>query len=475
MEEEKMIRTDKVTNPADNSVIGEVEILSHDEVSEIVDKAVAAQKVWAATPLNERGECLRKLADLLEAHDQEIGEILAKDMGKPIGMGKAECADAAFLLRAHVERANHLYDNVICDNAGTVDDLRFTKREAIGVVGCIIPYNYPIELTFQKLAPALIGGNACVVKVPTRDPLAVMAVRPLIKEAGIPENVVQIFACDRDVITSAVVKNPKVAGIAMTGSSPTGAKIAENAGSTLKSLMLELGGNDPLIIFKDVDPKKAAEEIAAGRWDCNGQICCGTKRIIIAKSIKDAVINELIEVLKTWKVGDPMDPDVVVSYLVNEDAAKKVEEQVNETIAAGAKLVWGNGRTGARFEPVILDDVTDAMDIAHNMEVFGMVFPFIALDDEDEEKFEEEAVRIANDTIYGLSSGVMCQNMQTAFRVARQIEAGGVVVNGHGCNRHYDQPFGGPKMTGLGREGVMCSIEEFTQVKTYIYNNAFGK
>jgi succinate-semialdehyde dehydrogenase/glutarate-semialdehyde dehydrogenase len=419
-------------------------------------------------PLNDRAAILRRLADLLDENADEIAAINTKELGKPISMSRIEVFDAANLLRGHTEKALHAYGDVLGQNANPAD-LIFTRREAVGVVGCIIPFNYPIELTYQKLAPALICGNACLVKVPSSNPLSVLSTAKYIEQAGIPKNVVQIFAAERDVVDKAIIKNPKVAAIAMTGSSPAGAYIAEKAGGTLKRLMLELGGNDPFIVFDDVDPKLAAQEIAGGRWENNGQICCGAKRFIVHKDIKDRVIAELIEVLKGWKVGDPMEEDTVVSYLVSEAAAKAVEAQVSQTVSEGAKLVWGNGRTGARFEPVILDNVTRDMAIASNMEIFAMVFPVISFET------EEEAVEIANNTEFGLSSGVLSGDTLRAFRVAEQIKAGATVVNGNGCYRIYEQAFGGPKMTGIGREGISCGIDEFSVVKTYIVKGAFSK
>lgn len=458
----------EVTSPINGELLEKVELKTLEEINEMVQKAYKAQPAWEETPLPERAAMLRKLADLLEENRREIGTIITKDMGKPISMAMVECDDAASLLRGHTEKALHLYGEVLGQNGPGDPELIFTRREALGVVCCIIPFNYPIELTFQKLAPALIMGNTCLVKAPTSNPLEVLILGKYIAQAGIPGDVVQIFATERDYVTKGIINNPLVAAIAMTGSSDAGVVVARNSASTLKTLMLELGGNDPFIIFDDVDPVLAAEEIAGGRVDACGQICCGTKRIIIQKKIKDEVIKNLIEVLKGWKVGDPMEEDTIVGYLVNENAAKTVEEQVADTVALGAKVVWGSGRTGARFEPVILDDVTRDMPIASDKEVFAMVFPFITFDT------EEEAIEIANNTKYGLSSGVLSGNIQRAFRVGKKIKAGGVVLNGHGCYRIYEQAFGGPKMTGIGREGIICGCEEFSQVKTYFFKGAFA-
>lgn len=456
-------------NPLDGSVVGTFEVKDLAEVKDMVQKAVEAQKKWEALPLTERAEKLRKLADMFEIHTQEIAEILAKDMGKPVAMGRVECVEAAGEIRGHCEKALHLYGEVIGQNAFDNTELVFTRREALGVVACIIPFNYPVELTAQKLGPALIMGNACVVKAPTSNPLAVLYLANLVKEAGIPDGVCQFFSAGRDAVNEGIIDNHDVAAIAMTGSSEAGANVASRAGKALKPVLMELGGNDPLIIFNDVDPKKAAKEISEGHKENNGQTCCSTKRVIIQKGIKDAVISELKKIIDGWKVGDPLEEDTVIGCLINEKAADTVEAQVQHTVQQGAKIVYGNGRTAsARWEPVILDNVTPEMDIAQDLEIFAMVFPFI------EFETEEDAIRIANNTSYALSSGILSGDIQRAFRVASKIQAGGVVVNGHGNCRIYEQAFGGPKQTGIGREGIICGCEQFSRVKTYYYHGAFA-
>lgn len=457
-----------VTSPIDNSVLGEVELATVEEVKEMVRKAKEAQPAWEAVPLVKRAEITRRLADLLVENELEIGTMNTKEMGKPLAQSITECEDAATLLRGHTERALHLYGQVLGQNIEE-PELIFTRREALGVIGVIVPYNYPIELTYQKLAPALICGNTCVVKVPRSNPLTILAMDKYIKEAGVPENVVQIYCSDGKTTEEAITKNADVAAVAMTGSTAAGKQIMKAAGDTLKPLMLELGGNDPFIVFDDVDPRQAAEEIAAGREDCCGQICCGTKRVIIHESIKDAVIKELIDVLGGWKVGNPLEDGVIVGTLVSEDAAKEVEAQVQHTIDQGATKVWGNGRSGAVWEPVILDNVTKDMDVAQNMEIFAAVFPFITF------KTEEEAIEIANNTDYGLSSGVLSGDTMRALRVAGKIQAGAVIANGHGCYRIYEQAFGGYKHSGVGREGISVGIEEFSQVKTIYLKGAFAE
>jgi succinate-semialdehyde dehydrogenase/glutarate-semialdehyde dehydrogenase len=464
-----MVKMLEVTNPANNEVLGQVKLKTAQQIKEMVIKSKEAQIEWESITLTKRGDILYKLADILIANKDTLARTNTLEMGKPFAQSVVECLDAANLLKGCVQRAKHLYGEVLADNVpGMENDLWFTKREAIGVVCCIIPFNFPIELTFQKLAPALTMGNACLVKAPSSNPLAVTSLEKYAKEAGIPDGVVQFFVAERGVVAESIIENPLVQAIAMTGSSATGVELMRSGALTLKRLFFELGGNDPLIIFDDVEPAKAVQEIMAGRVENNGQVCCASKRFIIQKGIIDAVTTELQKAIKEWKIGDPFDEDTVISTLVSEKEAKTVEEQVNFTVKQGAKLIYGGKRTGARYEPTILTEVSKEMDIAKDLEIFGPVFPLIAFD------AEEEAIEIANSSVYGLSSGVMSADMNRAFRVAKQVKAGAVIVNGSGCYRHYDQPFGGPKMTGIGREGISVTLEEYSDVKTYAYKGAFA-
>ena len=344
----------------------------------------------------------------------------------------------------------------------------FTRREPLGVIACIIPFNFPIELTFQKIAPALIMGNAVIVKAPSSNPLAVLALQKLADEAGIPSGVVKFLVCERNVLTECVLKNPQVAAISMTGSTAAGKQLTRDGADTLKRMFLELGGNDAFLIFEDADLDKALDEMVNSRMENNGQVCCSSKRFLVQRSIYDALAEELIKRLKELPRGSAQDENAVVTALVSEKAAAEVESQIERTVSQGARLAYGGMREGARIEPTVLLDVSKDMDIASNMEVFGPVFPLIPFDTED------EAVEIANNSVYGLSSGLMTKDMNRAFRVGRKLKAGAAVVNGSGGYRHLDQPFGGYKQSGIGREGLSISLEEFSYIKVYAMKGAFA-
>ena len=463
-----MTKKIEVMNPGTGEVIKTLELKTEEQICSLVNKAYLAKEGWADLPLYERGEILYRFADLVEEKASQIGRTLATEMAKPIEQAMGECIDGANLLRAAVERAKHLYGDVLAQNwPGGVDDIVFSKREPIGIIGCIIPYNYPIELTFQKIAPALIMGNAVLVKAPSYNPLAVLSLQKLAVQAGIPADVASFFVCDREASSKGIIENPKVDAISMTGSTAAGIEISRMGAQSLKRLFLELGGNDAFIIFEDADIDKAVDEIIAGRLENNGQVCCACKRFIVHKDIKNQLAEKVIGKIKALKRGSALEKDNVITGLVNEKAAIEVEKQIQRTIDQGAALLYGGSRKGAMIEPAVLTDVTEDMDVASDMEIFGPVIPII------EFETEAEAVAIANNSQYGLSSGIMTSDMQRAFRVGRKLKAGAAVINGSGNYRHLDQPFGGVKKSGIGREGISASLEEFSHLKVYAIKEAY--
>lgn len=459
-----------VMNPANGEFIASVTLLSADGLRAVVDRAVAAKKGWRDTPLYQRAAILQRFCDIFSEKAEEVAALSTREFGKPISQTTAESRNSVNIARAAIERALHLYGDVKTENApGAENDLIFSKREPLGIAACIIPFNFPVELAIQKIIPALIMGNVVIVKAPSSNPLAVLKVGELLSEAGLPEGAASFVTCGREACTEEIIKSPRIDAVSLTGSTAAGQEVAEHAAATLKTVLLELGGNDALIIFDDADLDAAVEEITFGRLFNNGQTCCASKRIIVDNRIRDALTEKLIRRVSAMKAGDPMDQEVEISALRSEEAAITVEEQIRETIEAGAKLVYGGQRMGAMIIPAILTEVPADAPVARDLEIFGPVIPLIGFDS------EEEAVEIANHTMYGLSSGLMTSDMSRAFRVAGQLEAGGVVLNGNGLYRHVDQAFGGFKMSGIGREGVSVSLEEFSQLKTYVIKGAFAK
>lgn len=334
-------------------------------------------------------------------------------------------------------------------------------------MACVIPFNYPVELTLQKVVPALLMGNTVIVKASTTAPCCVRKLIQLAYQAGVPEDVLFFVTGSREDCTEHLLKNKKVACIAMTGSTEGGAEMMRAAAPTIKKVVLELGGNDPLIITEEAagDPELMAKAIECLCWgrinENNGQVCASPKRTIVHKRAHDAFVKCLVSFVSTLKRGHATDPAAQLSRLVSTKAAERVAAQVRHTVDQGAKLIYGGSNRGPEMDVTILDGVTRDMDIACDMEVFGPVVPIITFET------DEEAVEIANQSKYGLSACVITKDLKKSFYYTEHIESSAVWVNGSSALRHNDQPFGGCKATGIGCEGAGYSCAEFTRLKTY--------
>lgn len=458
----------EVFDESTGSVVGSVPYYNGNEIADMVDTAFASQPRWEKVPLFERGQILYKFCNLIEEHSDELAAVMANEMGKHISQAKAEVTNAAEVGRANIEVGKHLYGEVLCDNSeGYENHLLFVRREALGIVAGVIPFNYPVDLTIQKMVPALLMGNAFICKAPASAPCCVKLLIDLAHKAGIPKNVLYFMTSGREDCTEKLLMNKKVACIAMTGGNEAGTEMMRAAAPTIKKVVLELGGNDPLIITEEAagNPELIVTAIEALAWgriiENNGQVCSAPKRTIVHKSVKDTFIKCLAAFVDGLKQGHVTDPNVQLTRLVSEKAAKKVEAQIQHTVAQGAKVIRGGKRNGCVVDVTILDDVTRDMDIAKDLEIFGPVIPVISFET------DEEAVEIANQTKYGLSASVITKDLKKAFYFTENIKASAVYVNGSSALRHNDQPFGGCKSTGIGNEGAGYSCAEFSRLKTY--------
>ena len=465
-----MAGTFEVRNPANNALVGTLPLTTPKGLIDMVAKAKKAKEAWANAPLFKRAEILYRFCDLFQENISDIASTMSRELGKPITQSNFEVTDALRAARAYIEKANHLYGDVFPENfPGIQNDLVFTRREPLGIVLCIVPFNFPINLCIHKVIPALIMGNVAIVKAPSDNPLSVFKMLSLLEKAGLPDGVCQYMVCDKAECTKHLVESPDVQAVSLTGSTRAGIEIAQHGASTLKHIMLELGGNGPLIIFKDADLDYAVSVMIPGRTTNAGQSCQADKRFIIHRSIQKPLIEKLVERLKKMKIGDALDPQTEMSCLVSEEAAKNVELYIKHTIEQGAKCVYGGTRNGAFVTPTVLVDVTRDMDVAKDLEIFGPVFTIITFDT------EEEAITIANNTQYGLSAGIISKDLKNALRIASKIHAGTVGVNGTGQYAHPEQPRGGYKMSGLGREGISGTLEEYSQLKSYVIRDVFDK
>ena len=452
----------EVINPATGELIDSVPCATRDDVNKAIDIAQQGRKIWAATPQHERTRILFKCAEILDAHAEELATLICKEMGKTLKDCRGEAGACGRVIRGFAERANHLYGETFPTSwPGLENDIIFTRREPLGVVVCVIPFNFPASTMAYKIGAALAMGNAVIIKPSSENPLCDIRMVELLLEAGLPESVIQVVTGRGSAVGGYFTDSPKVNCMFLTGSTEVGVTVARNAATNLQRVYLELGGNDVLIVFDDADLELAVEEVMIGRIATCGQMCVSTKRLLVQNGVKEKFTKMLVEKISKLKVGDPFDAATDVGCLISEKAATEVENQVNHTIKQGAKCAIGGKRFNKTFfEPTVLTDVTKDMDVAKDLEIFGPVMPIIGFDTVD------EAVDIANSSIYGLSGGVMTKDISKGITVATRIETGTMAVNGTGRYRHYDHAFGGYKMSGLGREGIGYTLEEMSQVKT---------
>lgn len=457
----------EVTNPATGEFIDTVPNSTEEDVDMAVQAAIVAQKAWAAMPLHERGRILEKFVDLVERDKEELAELLCKETGKPITEARGEISNTRTFVYAYVERAKHLYGiNIPAGNeAGHEKDVQFTIRQPLGVVACIIPFNFPCDLFGQKVPSALIMGNAVIVKPSTYNPLTLHRYCLLLKEAGVPDGVISCISGDGPTTGQALARHKGVHLVSVTGSTAVGIETMQTASKNLTHVMLELGGNDAFILDKDGDLDLAVEEMVWGRLYNTGQVCCASKRFLVHNDVKDEFTRRVIERISRMRIGNPMNEDTEIGCLINERAAKRVEEQVATTVAQGAKLIFGGRRNGAYYEPAVLVDVTKDMDIMKDMEVFGPVIPICGFDTID------EAIEIANQSSFGLCGNIITRDMNNAFKVAERLEVGGAVINGASFFRSAEIPFGGWKHSGIGNEGIATTLQEMSRIKTIVLKN----
>ena len=459
--------TIEVLNPANGKVIDTVPAATEDDVRQAVAYAVKGQKEWDKVPVHKRAEIMEKFLELVETNKEKLAQTLSQETGKPITEARGEIANIPIAFKAFAEKAKHLYGNVISGGCERNQDnnMLLTVREPVGVVACIVPFNFPCDLFDQKVAPSLMAGNAAIVKPSTDNPLTLCMLTGLMVEAGVSDGAIQILTGRGSQVGRTLCENPDVHAITFTGSTEVGIETYKAAAGHLAHAALELGGNDAFIVCEDGDVDLAVEETIWGRMYNTGQVCCASKRFIIHNSVKDEFIAKAVKRIKEIKRGDPADNDTQIGCLISEKAAIEVEQQVKQTVEQGGKIVLGGVRNGAFYEPTVIADVPKNADVAIDMEIFGPVVPIIGFDTLD------EAIEIANSSSFGLCGCVFTKDMKKAWYTAQRLECGGVVYNGASFFRSFEMPFGGYKHSGIGTEGVMTTFDAVTKIKTIVLKN----
>lgn len=460
-------KTIDVINPATGKLVDTVPAATAEDVARAVACAKAAQKEWAKIPVYERVEIMYKFIELVERDKEDLARTLSDETGKCITEARAEIANIPVAFKAFSERAKHFYGHTIPEGmeAGQDKNILIIRKEPLGVVAAVIPFNFPCDLFDQKVAPALLTGNACIVKPSTDNPLTLCKLTHLMNEAGVTPGAIGIVTGRGPVVGTELTKNPDVHLVTLTGSTAVGIETAGYCAQNLTHVALELGGNDAFIVMDDADVDLATDELIWGRMYNTGQVCCASKRFLVHRSRVEEFTAKAIEKIKKINRADPSTDEAEMGCLISEKAAVKVEEQVNKTVEQGGKILLGGKRNGAFYDPTVIGDVPKDADVAIDMEIFGPVVPIIAFDT------EEEAVEIANRSVFGLCGCVFTKDMKRAARVANALECGGAVINGASFFRSFEMPFGGYKHSGIGTEGVFSTFDEMTHTKSIVLKN----
>ncbi|WP_283390183.1 lactaldehyde dehydrogenase [Methanobrevibacter woesei] len=447
----------EVKNPYNGDVVDNVPIAHLQDVDLAIESAVKAKKAIAEMSAFKVSNKLYEVYEKLKENKKELAKLLTLEVGKPIKESLVELDRSIETLKLSAEEAKRIYGETVPLDAGINGKgfFAFTQKVPLGVVGAITPFNYPLNLSIHKLAPAIAAKNTVVIKPPLDAPLTIMKFAELVDEV-FPAGVINTVSGYGTEVGDALVTSPDVDKISFTGSVATGLSIANRAG--MKKVTLELGGNDPLVVLDDANVDEAVLGVMRGAYLNAGQVCMGVKRVIVDNSIADEFAEKLVKETSKLKTGNPLDESTDVGPLIHESAAIMVEEAVNNAIKDGAEVLCGARRDGTFYKPTVLDNVTSDMDLVVN-ETFGPIAPIIRVNSVD------EAIKEANNTDYGLNAGVYTESFRNGLRCANEIEAGTVFVNKQSTFRTDNMPFGGFKNSGTGKEGIKYAVEEMTKSK----------
>jgi aldehyde dehydrogenase (NAD+) len=446
-------------NPADGSVWAQVPDGGREEARAAIEAAHAAFASWSALPFNRRAHYMAKVAEVFDKRKMQIVEALQGEGGGWFGKGMFETGYVPEIFHAAAASSYAPIGEVIPSEHGK---LSLALRQPLGVVSVISPWNFPVLLTGRGIAFALAAGNTVVLKPSEETPYCGgLLYAEVFTEAGVPEGVLNVVTCSRanvQAVGEELIENPRVKGVSFTGSTAVGRQVAARAGAHLKKCCVELGGKDALIVCDDADLERASAAASFGSFMHQGQICMSVEKVLVHEKVFDEFMRRFVERAAKLKVGDPKDKSNIIGPLINDRQAAKVKEQIEDAVARGARVVLG-GRVNGRFvEPTILVGVTPDMKV-YREETFGPVAPVIPFASDD------QAVALANDTEYGLSSGVITRDEQRALAIARRLETGMCHINCSPVNDEPHAPFGGSKASGQGRHGGRWATETFTETR----------
>jgi betaine-aldehyde dehydrogenase len=457
-------QTFDIVNPATGKTVATAPLGGRADVDRAVAAAQAAfdeRKGWANWAAGKRGRTLSKLADLIKKNSEELAWLESRNGGKPITSARGEIIGASLVFDYYAGAANKVYGQTIPVSKPGID---LTLREPIGVVGLIVPWNFPLLMAAWKVAPALAAGNAAILKPASYTPLTALRLGELALEAGVPAGILNVVTGPGGTVGASIAAHPGIGKVAFTGETTTGQEIMRLASANVKKISLELGGKSPNIVFADADLEKFARESPYSVFDNAGQDCCARSRILVERSAHERVVELFADATRNVKVGDPADDATEVGPLVSTKQRDKVKDYIEIGLGEGATLVVGGTppedpalAAGAYLLPTVFDGVDNDMRIARE-EIFGPVVSVIPFDT------EEEALKLANATPYGLSGSIWSRDIGKAMRAAKALQAGVISINSN-SSVHTEAPFGGYKMSGIGRELGMAALDLYTETK----------
>ncbi|RSL30206.1 aldehyde dehydrogenase family protein [Salibacterium salarium] len=449
----------EVKSPYDQALVTELALAKQEDLHDGVSSCYKTfHTTMKGMPAHRRADILRNAADQMERKAEEFAQAIMDESGKPITFSREEVKRSVQVLRFASELTKHVTGEVLPMDAavGGENRMGLVKREPLGVVGAITPFNFPLNLSLHKIAPALASGNTVVFKPAEKTPVSAYKLVKLFQDAGLPDGALNLLLGTGEETGEPLVAHENVHKITFTGSLPVGRKIRESAG--FKKVTLELGSNSPNILFEDTDVKETVKALVKGAFAFSGQVCISAQRIYVEKSIYEPFLEEYVKQTEDLTVGDPVREDTDIGPMINEEEAERAKLWIDDAVEKGAVVQTGGEQNGTMLTPTIMTNVESNMKIIAE-EVFAPIASIIPFET------EKEVITFANDSIYGLQAGVFTKDINRAMRVANQLEIGGVWINEISTYRQDNHPYGGVKQSGIGKEGVKYALEDMTEMK----------